>query len=136
MKRKKRIAIKLFFIFIFFLISTLLIWKGGNNIVRIINLTPHNITWVKPNGETQVIESSGLIRCRTISTLVETVEDELLVYANSYSLEEELPAPEAGVFYVVNTIVATALSGKRNDVLVVNDTIRDDSGRIIGCVLA
>lgn len=101
--------------------------------VRIINLTPHSITWVKPNGQTQVIESSGLIRCEKESKLIETIDNELLINSNSYKLEQELPAEQAGVFYAVSALVATALAGKRNDVLVVDDTIRDDSGCIIGC---
>ncbi len=97
-----------------------------------VNLTPHAITWVKPSGETQVIESSGTIRCAVATELVDEI-GELRIYRNTYRLEDTLPAPVAGTYYVVSALVASALKGTRDDVLVVNDTVRDNAGRIIGC---
>lgn len=97
----------------------------------LINMTPHAITWVKPSGETQVIESSGVIRCTCKTELVEKI-GELEIFKNVYRLEDALPAPQPEVYYVVSALVAKELTA-RNDVLVVNDSVRDEAGRIIGC---
>lgn len=101
--------------------------------IKFVNMTPHTINYVKADGSTLVLESAGLIRCTSVATLVETLEGEFPVYHNSYKFEEELPSPQAGVYYIVSAIVASALSGKRVDILVVNDTVRDEAGRIVGC---
>ena len=98
---------------------------------EIINMTPHAITWVKPSGESCVIESSGTIRCECKTELVESIGD-LEIYSNSYVLKDSLPAAKPGVYYVVSALVAARLTG-RDDVLVVNETVRDSAGRIIGC---
>ena len=101
--------------------------------VKLINMTPNSIKWVKPNGETQIIESSGFIRCSFDSKLIETEDDEPIIYSNTYKLDQELPAEQEDVYYIVSTLVSVALSGKRNDVLIINDPVKDDVGRIIGC---
>ena len=43
-----------------------------------------------------------------------------------------LPAPVEGTVYVVSRIVAEACKN-RDDLLIVDDTVRDEDGRIIGC---
>lgn len=100
--------------------------------MEIKNLTPHTIVWVKPNGDQIAIPSTGIIRCQCTTEVAETIGD-LVIFQNKYVLEDELPAPKQGVFYIVSALVASQLSGKRDDVLVTNDTVRDESGRIIGC---
>lgn len=101
--------------------------------IKFVNMTPHTINYVKADGSTLVLESAGLIRCASVSTLVETLGGEFLVYHNSYKLEEELPSPQEGVYYIVPALVTSALSGKRDDILVVNNTVRDEAGHIVGC---
>ena len=46
--------------------------------------------------------------------------------------ESNLPDYEEGVYYIVSALVANAYP-ERKDLLMVNETIRDDDGRIIGC---
>ncbi|PRR85515.1 hypothetical protein [Clostridium luticellarii] len=45
---------------------------------------------------------------------------------------ENLPDPQEDTVFVVSSIVAQAVSG-RKDIFIVNDTVRDKNGRIIGC---
>lgn len=44
-----------------------------------------------------------------------------------------LSEPQADTIYVVSAIVAQAVSGKRDDVYVVDETIRNEQGQIVGC---
>lgn len=50
----------------------------------------------------------------------------------SYGDVENLPAPEPETIYVVSSIVAQRVP-ERNDVYIPNESVRDESGRIIGC---
>jgi hypothetical protein len=43
-----------------------------------------------------------------------------------------LPEPQPDTIYVVSALVAQAVPD-RSDVFVVDDTVRDEQGRIIGC---
>ena len=45
---------------------------------------------------------------------------------------EGLPDPEEGVVWIVSRVVAEAAK-ERDDLLVTDDAVRDDQGRIIGC---
>ena len=44
---------------------------------------------------------------------------------------ENLPPPQPGVYYVVSRVVAEAARA-RTDLLIVDDTVRDEQGRIVG----
>lgn len=44
----------------------------------------------------------------------------------------DLPDPQAGVFYIVSALVAQA-APDRPDLLIVDDTVRNDAGQVIGC---
>jgi galactitol-specific phosphotransferase system IIB component len=95
--------------------------------VNIVNLTPHDIVLC---GNT--ITSSGVARC---VTNVEQIGEIAGVKINRKSFGEVtgLPEPKADTIYIVSAIVAQAISGKRNDVFIVDDTIRNEQGQIIGC---
>ena len=47
-------------------------------------------------------------------------------------VEMPLPNEQEGVLYIVSRITAEALPN-RDDLLMVDGTVRDDGGRIIGC---
>ena len=47
-------------------------------------------------------------------------------------VEMPLPDKQEGVLYIVSRITAEALPN-RDDLLMVDGTVRDDDGRIIGC---
>ena len=46
-------------------------------------------------------------------------------------VKHELPEQQDGTFYIVSALVARAAG--REDFVIVNDTVRDNDGRIIGC---
>ena len=98
--------------------------------VKIINLTPHPITFpeagvtVAPSGtvarvKEEIISTSSL---NNSSILVATVATGKVI---------DLPDPQPGVIYIVSRPVALAVIG-RPDVFVPDDFIRDENGRIIG----
>ena len=55
------------------------------------------------------------------------------INSTSFGEVEGLPAPEDGTLFIVSALVAQALKGVRNDLVVPDDTVRDDRGVIIGC---
>lgn len=94
---------------------------------NIINLTPHAIVLC---GKT--IEPSGLARCETSSIKISEVNG-ITVNQRSFGEVYGLPKPEEDTYYIVSSIVAQAVRGLRNDCLIVDETIRDEAGRIVGC---
>lgn len=94
---------------------------------NVVNLTPHDIVLC---GTT--IASSGIARCETI---VQHIGEIAGVKVNKKRFGEVtgLPEAKADTIYVVSAIVAQAVSGKRDDVYVVDDTIRNELGQIVGC---
>ena len=114
----------------------------------IVNCTPHAEQLLREkDGEwdtAMVLEPSGLsVR---VETNVETVgsvtcdEQEFDVRKRVFgdvtvtdsNGEEATLATETGTFYVVSRIAAEAMP-ERDDLLLVDETIRGDSGQIIGC---
>jgi len=114
----------------------------------IVNCTPHAVQLLREkDGEwdtAMVLEPSGLsVR---VETNVETVgsvtcdEQEFDVRKRVFgdvtvtdsNGEEATLATETGTFYVVSRIAAEAMP-ERDDLLLVDETIRGDSGQIIGC---
>ena len=108
--------------------------------VKIVNLTPHAITVLKNGEEIAVYEASGSIaRCESKTFAVREIAGIPLTetrFGKLYLIDRdkvrhELPAPQDGTFYIVSALVARA--AQREDFIIVNDTVRDDNGRIIGC---
>lgn len=110
---------------------------------RYVNTTPHAIT-ILADGDSVTIDSSDVsVRVESETTCDEvTFVGPLLVeirkrkFTNvTYSEGGEVkpfPAEQRGVLYIVSRITAEALPG-RSDLLMVDGTVRDDDGRIIGC---
>jgi len=105
--------------------------------LQIVNLTPHTITLMPagPTGPVVTIPPSGRVaRCATYRVQAGTVTvDGISVPVNQtrFGKVENLPEPQPDTIYVVSAIVAQAVP-EREDVFVVDDTVRDDQGRIIG----
>lgn len=98
---------------------------------EIVNLTPHPIVLIDDIGIIETIPASGIVaRASEESEAVSGYP--FPVFRKKYGSVQGLPEPEPGVFYVVSALTAQACP-ERNDVLIVNDTVRDESGRIIGC---
>lgn len=95
--------------------------------MKIVNLTPHAIVLCG-----QQIESAGLARCETSSVKIGEVNG-VAVNRRTFGEVYGLPAPQADTVYIVSAIVAQAVKGLRDDCLVVDETIRDEAGKIVGC---
>lgn len=108
--------------------------------VKIANLTPHAITVLKNGEEIAVYEASGSIaRCESKTFAVREIAGIPLTetrFGKLYLIDRdrvkhELPEQQDGTFYIVSALVARAAG--REDFVIVDDTVRDNNGRIIGC---
>lgn len=99
----------------------------------IVNLTPHEIHLYRGDELVEKIKSSGIARVAVRSEIIGEING-FPISKNFYGEIIGLPDPQPETFYVVSALVAQAAAGlKRTDLLVVNDTVRDKDGRIVGC---
>jgi hypothetical protein len=110
-------------------------------ITTIVNLTPHTINIVKEDNTILRIEPSGnLARVTTSTECVDVVTVktdvntgfDIPITTTRYGEVEGLPDPTPNTIYVVSSLVAERVPGRR-DVFIPNESVRDDKGRIIGC---
>lgn len=99
--------------------------------MNIINLTPHDINLLLED-DVIVFKSKGIARVQQKEALDEYF-DRVPIYKNKYGEVEGLPEEKDGVYYIVSFVVANALKDKRNDLLIVTKTERNEKGQIIGC---
>ena len=104
---------------------------------QIINLTPHAVNIVGDDNSVVItIEASGNVaRCsQTIDIVGDITVNSVSIPISSSSYGEvvDLPAPQVGVYYIVSRLVMSACPN-RQDLLVPNDLVRDEAGRVIGC---
>ena len=104
--------------------------------MNIVNLTPHalNLMPEGPDGPMVTIPPSGQVaRCAVDWVQVNTVTvDGITVPVNQTRFWIfDLPDPQPDTIFVVSMLVAQAVP-ERLDVFIVDDTVRDDQGRIIG----
>lgn len=108
--------------------------------MKIVNLTPHSITVLRNGEEIDVYEASGCIaRCESDTVVVGEIAGIPLTettFGEPYLIDRdkvkhELPKQQDGTFCIVSALVARAAG--REDFIIVNDTVRDNDGRIIGC---
>lgn len=103
--------------------------------MEIRNLTPHAIHVLgEDNQVVPTLPASGVVaRAATSRSCVGTVDvDGVAVNATSFGDVTGLPDPQPGVAFVVSAITAQAVRD-RDDVFIVDDSVRDADGRIIGC---
>jgi len=97
------------------------------------NYTPHDIKLFLSNGETDVLKPEGLARCTFETKKVGNLELGLPIYEIKCGEVYGLPEEQEGTYYIVSRTVAEECKGKRNDLFVPADTVRDEKGNIIGC---
>lgn len=107
--------------------------------MKVVNLTPHAVTLMPagPEGPQVVLPPSGVVaRCATTREKIDTVDldgVQIPVNQTSFGDLEGLPEPQDGVMYVVSALAAqAAVKAGRTDVLIVDDAVRDEAGRIVG----
>ena len=101
--------------------------------MRIINLTPHTITFFDGAGNAVLtVEPSGQVaRCSVTREKIGEING-IPVNKSRFGEVENLPDPQPDTIFVVSALVAQAIPD-RPDIFIVDDTVRDEQGRIIGC---
>ena len=94
---------------------------------KIINLTPHEITLCGKK-----LPSSGVARVATVTRQVAEING-IPVNKVSFGEVNGLPEAKKDTIYIVSKIVAEAVKGQRNDIYIVDKTIRNEQGQIVGC---
>lgn len=104
--------------------------------MKIVNLTPHDVTVRSDDGTAITFEATGQVtRLGEIITGVDTLETSHgsiglrdIHYDDDIS---NLPEPSPEVLYLVSRV--TAAASDRQDLVFPHDEIRDSDGQIIGC---
>jgi len=103
-----------------------------NNEVKIINLTPHPIIIIKENGEKIILEKcNNPARCDSFRVKVCEING-ISVNKVCFGQIYNLPEKRENTIYIVSRIIAEAAKD-RDDLYIVDETIRDENGNIIGC---
>jgi len=97
----------------------------------IVNLTPHEINVVDVDGKVVSIPPSGRVARVAQTREQRGTIDGLAVTYSTFGDVEGLPAPQAGVIYVVSGLVLSAVPD-RPDVFAPGEAVRDEEGRVIG----
>ena len=106
--------------------------------IKIVNLTPHEISFVFENGSMFKVAPSGVVARVANSSeevgqiCVSKFDLRIPIKKTVYGEVEGLPAPAKGVIYIVSSLVAQRVPS-RSDVFIPNESVRDENGRIIGC---
>ena len=98
--------------------------------VVVHSLTPHCLN-LYTGGGTMPFPSDGVARSTISTTPIGTING-TTVYCNTYGDVTGLPAEKEGHMYIVSLATANA-AADRPDVLITNEAVRDDAGRVIGC---
>jgi len=96
--------------------------------VELINLTPHPVN-IEGYGE---IPPSGKVARASEQRKKEGEINGITVNVVTLGNVVDLPPSKPNTFYIVSRVVAEAERGKRNDLLIPDEPIRDSSGKIIG----
>ncbi len=99
--------------------------------MKLVNLTPHAINIV--NGDAlKTIEPSGKVARVSMSREVVDHINGVQVRRAVTGKPTGLPDPVRGTMLIVSRVVAEACR-HRHDLVMPDETVRDDRGRIIGC---
>lgn len=102
--------------------------------MKLVNLTPHPVVLLGLGGGTVTIPPSGTVaRCAVRREPLGRVDLEGLavpIRELEYWAVEGLPRPAPSTLYLVSSVVAQAV--QRDDVVIVDEVVRDEQGRVIG----
>lgn len=101
--------------------------------MKIINLTPHDVTIINEDNKV-TIAPSGIVARVSAKTVYtgEILNDLIPISKTEYGEIENLPDPIEDTCFIVSSLVAQRVR-ERTDIFIPNESVRDDKGRIIGC---
>jgi len=102
--------------------------------VKLVNLTPHEIVVLRDDWELHIPPSGTVARCETKRVVIGNLNVDghsVPVNKTTFGKVDGLPAPAKDTLYIVASLVAQAVSN-RDDLIIPDDSVRDDKGRIIG----
>jgi len=97
---------------------------------RIKNMTPHEIVVVGEK-ENITIPSEGVVRVSETRNLFQEING-VKIYTKQFGKSDDLPEEVEGQFVIVSVPVAQAHT-ERNDLIIADDIVRNQDGKIIGC---
>ena len=107
-----------------------------NNNINVVNCTPHDVNLVTESGENITFERSGIIpRLTEQQQKISSVNSEGIeidIMKKAFLEPEGLPEPQENTIFIVSALVAGACKN-RDDLVIPNDIVRDETGRIVGC---
>ena len=100
--------------------------------MTIMNCTPHAINIMDSEGkEILTLEPSGICpRCSVERKKVGNING-IPINKSVFGDVYDLPSPQPDTIYIVSRVVAEA--ARREDLYIVDNAVRDENGRIIGC---
>ena len=98
--------------------------------MKILNYTPHTIDIVT-EGRIISIPSDGVARVTSSLSPVKKING-IDIMKQEYGVVLGLPSQQDNVYIIVSRMIYDAMD-KRSDLLVVGESIRDNSGKVIGC---
>lgn len=102
--------------------------------IQLVNLTPHSLHVIVDATTHTILPSGPPARAAMTREQIGTLdagEFAVPLFRTTFGEITGLPDPQDGVVYLVSNIVAQAV--RRDDVLIVDDMVRDSEGRILGC---
>ena len=112
-----------------------------NKNIKVVNCTPHDVVLITESGylglpSIAIFKSSGIIpRLLEQQQKISSINNdglEIDIVKKSFLEPEGLPEPQENTLYIVSALVAGACKN-RDDLVVPNDIIRDEEGKIVGC---
>lgn len=98
-----------------------------------VNCTPHAITLLSAEGEVLFTLPKGAVIPRLVQTTEAVkVVNGVPITETQFGDTTNLPAEQEGVYLIVSRLVMAA-NTYRHDLLVPNELVRDEEGRILGC---
>lgn len=98
----------------------------------ILNLTPHAVNIVREDDTIFTIAPSGTVaRVSQMREQIGYIEG-IPLNVSKFGEVVDLPEQQEGVFLIVSRLVISALPD-REDLIVPDDLVRDNEGRITGC---
>ena len=99
--------------------------------MKIINLTPHDITFINSEGEYETFVTSGEV-ARVEQFLFAIPDTKYNLKSCVKGCVEGLPKQDINTVYIVSAMVREA-EPDRDDLWSPTSFVRDEEGRIIGC---